>query len=127
MNVTIYPHPLKGTLKTISSKSLSHRYIIAASLAFGVSQIHEVLDSDDLVATRNALSHFGVTFEKDKVIGGLKTYDHMSIDCHESGSTLRFMIPLSMLSHDEVTFTGHGRLPYRPLSVYKDLFSKAPL
>jgi len=127
MNVTIYPHPLRGTLKTIASKSLSHRYIIASSLAHGISHIHEVLDSEDLVATRKALSHFGVTFENDKVFGGFKTYDQMNIDCHESGSTLRFMIPLAMLSHGEVTFTGQGRLPYRPLNIYKTLFSKAPL
>ena len=122
MNVTIYPHPLKGTLTTISSKSLSHRYLIASSLANGRSRVDNILDSDDLMATRSALSHFGITFDRHFVHGGLKTYDKKIIDCYESGSTLRFMIPLAMLFQEDITLTGRGRLPKRPLGVYKDLF-----
>ncbi len=127
MNVTIDPKPLKGNLSVISSKSLSHRYVIASSLAHGVSKVHHVLASDDLVATKDALSHFGISFDGDVIHGGLKDYDHEVIDCHESGSTLRFLIPLAMLFEQKMTFTGQGRLPLRPLDVYKDVFIKKNL
>lgn len=123
MNVTIEPRELTGTVSVISSKSLSHRYIIASSLAQGVSKIHHVLDSDDLDATKEALTHFGTLFQGDEVIGRDFSYDGKDIDCKESGSTLRFMIPIAMLQNQEVRMTGQGRLPYRPLDIYQELFS----
>jgi 3-phosphoshikimate 1-carboxyvinyltransferase len=122
MNVFIEPKPLSGHVEVISSKSLSHRFVIAAGLAHGTSILHHVLDSDDLDATKAALAHFGVTFEGQRVSSNGFHYDFKPIDCHESGSTLRFMIPIAMLQDQEVTFTGKGRLPERPLTVYKDLF-----
>ncbi len=127
MNVTIDPKPLKGNLSVISSKSLSHRYVIASSLADGLSRVHHVLASEDLVATKEALSHFGISFDGDFIYGGLKEYDQKVIDCHESGSTLRFLIPLAMLFEEKITFIGQGRLPLRPLDVYKDVFLKKHL
>ena len=122
MSVLIEPKPLSGHVEVISSKSLSHRYVIAAGLAEGTSILHHVLDSDDLDATKAALSHFGVRFDGQIVRSNGFHYDFKPIDCHESGSTLRFMIPIAMLQDQEVTFTGKGRLPERPLTVYKDLF-----
>lgn len=127
MNVIIHPTPLRGNLSVISSKSLSHRYVIASSLAKGTSHVHHVLDSEDLVATKNALSHFGISFDGNRIDGGIKAFDQKEIDCHESGSTLRFMIPLAMLYDEDVIFTGHGRLPFRPLDVYKEVFAKQKL
>lgn len=122
MNVKVVPRKLSGKVDVISSKSLSHRYVIASGLAQGISTIHHVLDSDDLDATKEALSHFGVTFHSNQIIGHPFVYDGQPIDCKESGSTLRFMIPLAMLQNEEVTFTGKGRLPDRPLGVYEDIF-----
>ncbi|MDO9628531.1 MAG: 3-phosphoshikimate 1-carboxyvinyltransferase [Acholeplasmataceae bacterium] len=127
MKITINPTKLKGMLQVVSSKSLSHRYIIAAGLANGTSIIKNALESDDLTATRNALQSLGVAFDQNKVIGSeLKVVQNI-IDCMESGSTLRFMIPISMLLRDEITFIGQGRLPLRPLDVYFDIFNQKHL
>lgn len=122
MNITIEPKKLKGNVKVISSKSLSHRYVIASGLAQGVSVIKNVLLSDDLTYTKRALSSFGVQFDGDNVKGSLLHYDGKEIDCGESGSTLRFMIPIAMMQNQEVRFTGKGKLPVRPLDVYRELF-----
>lgn len=124
MNMTIIPGKLSGKISVISSKSLSHRYIIAAGLADGTSEIDNVLDSEDLTATREALAALGVKFEKNKVIGGVVKAQRQVIDAHESGSTLRFMIPIAMLQKEKIMFTGSGRLPKRTLDVYFDVFKQ---
>jgi len=124
MNMTIIPGKLSGKISVISSKSLSHRYVIAAGLADGTSEIDNVLDSEDLTATREALSALGVKFEGNKVIGGVVRAQRQVIDAHESGSTLRFMIPIAMLQKEKIMFTGSGRLPKRTLDVYFDVFKQ---
>lgn len=124
MNMTIIPGKLSGKISVISSKSLSHRYIIAAGLADGTSEIDNVLDSEDLTATREALAALGVKFEENKVIGGVVKAQRQVIDAHESGSTLRFMIPIAMLQKEKIMFTGSGRLPKRTLDVYFDVFKQ---
>lgn len=113
-----------------SSKSISHRALIAAALASGTSKLYGISKSKDIEATINVLQHLGVHFEmKDDVIvvegcGGNLHYDQAVLDCNESGSTLRFMIPIVALLCDQVTFTGHGRLMQRPQSVYEKLFKE---
>jgi 3-phosphoshikimate 1-carboxyvinyltransferase len=124
MNLTITPKPLTGTVSVVSSKSLSHRYVIAAGLALGKSVITNVLQSDDLDATKLALSKLGVTFKGVEIIGTKPTLLSPVIDCHESGSTLRFMIPIACLQNKKVRFIGSGRLQDRPLDVYFDLFNE---
>lgn len=124
MNITIVPKPLSGIVNVVSSKSLSHRYVIGAGLAKGTSIIENVLQSDDLDATKLALSCFGVTFEDQKIHGAKLKVVRDVIDCKESGSTLRFMIPIVMTQKDSVTFIGRGRLPQRPLDVYAHIFPK---
>ncbi len=124
MNVTITPRPLSGTLKVISSKSLSHRYVIASGLAKGKSTITNVLDSDDLTATKHVLTQLGTRFEDDHIIGSELKLNQKELDCNESGSTLRFMIPIAMCQKEAVTWTGKGRLKDRPLDVYLDLFDQ---
>jgi 3-phosphoshikimate 1-carboxyvinyltransferase len=124
MNITITPSPLSGTLKVISSKSLSHRYVIASGLAKGKSTITNVLDSDDLSATKHVLSQLGTRFEGDHIIGSELKLNQKELDCNESGSTLRFMIPIVMLQKEVVTWTGKGRLKERPLDVYINLFEQ---
>jgi 3-phosphoshikimate 1-carboxyvinyltransferase len=124
MNITIIPKPLTGKLDVVSSKSLSHRYLIAAGLAQGKSKIHNLLESDDLVATKEALKAFNVLIDNHVITGQefKKTTD--VIDCKESGSTLRFMIPIAMLQREIITFVGSGKLPNRPLDVYFDVFDQ---
>ncbi len=113
-----------------SSKSLSHRALITAALAKGISYIHGVSSSKDIQATISVLEHLGVVFEqKDNTIivhgnGGKLQYDQEILDCNESGSTLRFMIPLAALCNELISFTGHGRLMERPQSVYESLFEE---
>jgi 3-phosphoshikimate 1-carboxyvinyltransferase len=125
--MTIQPTKLTGTLQVVSSKSLSHRYMIAAGLAKGTSIIKNVLDSDDLTATKNALTSLGVVFDQNRVTGGELKVNQFEIDCNESGSTLRFMITVAMLLRQEIKFIGHGRLPLRPLDVYFDIFNQKHL
>ena len=116
-----------------SSKSLSHRALITASLADGDSLIHGISESKDTEATMNVLSHLGVQFERIHEgilvhgIGGKFAYDGAVMDCNESGSTLRFLIPLVALLEKKATFTGHGRLMERPQSVYEELFKQKNL
>lgn len=122
MNVTIKPSKLNGNVGVVSSKSLSHRYVIAAGLAKGISNVYNVLDSEDLDATKKALEGLNVEFKDEKVIAsGFKVVSN-DVYCKESGSTLRFMIPIYMLQKDKVIFHGEGRLVDRPIGVYESLF-----
>jgi 3-phosphoshikimate 1-carboxyvinyltransferase len=122
MNVTIKPSKLNGNVGVVSSKSLSHRYVIAAGLAKGISNVYNVLDSEDLAATKKALEGLNVEFKDEKVIAsGFKVVSN-DVYCKESGSTLRFMIPIYMLQKDKVVFHGEGRLVDRPIGVYESLF-----
>lgn len=128
----------KGKTKPVeirvpSSKSLSQRALIAAALAEGVSTIHYCGHSEDINATMRALEKCGARFEEKgthlRVYGiGRKTIRaNGTIDCAESGTTLRFLIPLLALGDETVTFEGHGRLMQRPQSVYEEIFAKQEL
>ena len=115
-----------------SSKSLSHRALITAALATGVSKIDDVAISKDIEATMRAMSALGASFTVNgntitaKGAGSLLKSDGV-VDCGESGSTLRFLIPLFALLEKETVFTGHGKLMERPQSVYEELFEKQGL
>lgn len=122
MHVTIMPQPLSGTLDVISSKSMSHRCLIAAGLADGTSHITHVLTSDDIIATKAALRAFGVSFEGDDIIGGQRKIIEKDVNVKESGSTLRFMIPIYLLDDHDIVIHGEGRLAKRPLDDYQRLF-----
>lgn len=128
MIARIYPGiTAGGEVSLPASKSLSHRAILAASLANGVSVLHHSGTNKDILATRKAMEHFGVRFEEvgnDLYVygNGKLQYDGEVIDCNESGSTLRFLIPLAALQEKTVVFTGHGRLMERPQTVYEQLF-----
>ena len=123
MNIKINPKPLSGTLDVIASKSLSHRYLIAAGLADGTSEIKNVLQANDLDATKDALRAFCVTFDGNRVIGGKRLIAEKTVQVKESGSTLRFMIPIYLLDNHEITIEGEGRLSQRPLKAYEDIFA----
>ena len=113
MNLTITPARLSGCVTPPPSKSLSHRLLIAAALAGEGSVIHDPADSQDIRATRRCLSELTTS-------GSFLPH----FDCGESGSTLRFLIPLALALRGGGVFTGHGRLMERPQQPYFDIFDE---
>ncbi len=111
-----------------ASKSLSHRALICAALACGQSHIRNLAINEDIRATIAALIEAGVQIQEgdDQVIirsdGSLSGYAGQIIDCGQSGSTLRFLIPLLAATGKTCRFRGQGRLMERPLTVYQPLF-----
>ncbi|MCK9478995.1 MAG: 3-phosphoshikimate 1-carboxyvinyltransferase [Firmicutes bacterium] len=129
-SVTITPSKLNGSVMLPPSKSLLHRAIICAALSDGISEIDNVEISEDISVTIKAMEALGADIKlngkKLTVHGGntLKTDSPTTIDCGESGSTLRFLIPLALHCNSKITFTGKGRLPDRPLSSFYTLFDR---
>lgn len=128
-SVKITPKKLSGSVTIPPSKSLSHRAIICASLANGESTVENLIFSKDIIATSKAMESLGVQLNmKDSsidIVGREKLkLINSEIDCNESGSTLRFMIPIALLTSEEVTFKGRGRLTTRPLTTYYNIFDK---
>lgn len=122
---------LVGELSPPPSKSVLHRYIIASSLAKGVSKIENISFSEDIIATIEAMKKLGAKIEqKDNylLIDGSDTFknlnENIEIDCNESGSTLRFLFPLSIVEENKVLFKGRGKLFKRPMTPYFENFEK---
>lgn len=124
---TIYGK-LKGTVAPPASKSLTHRYLICAALADKPTVVRNFCNSLDTQATISCLRALGTEIEIDGRSLTVNPLDRGSItgkpymDCGESGSTLRFLLPLISALGCGATFNGHGRLPERPLSpLYEQL------
>ncbi|ATV69080.1 3-phosphoshikimate 1-carboxyvinyltransferase [Fusobacterium pseudoperiodonticum] len=122
---------LVGELSPPPSKSVLHRYIIASSLAKGISKIENISFSEDIIATIEAMKKLGANIEqKDNylLIDGSDTFknldENIEIDCNESGSTLRFLFPLSIVEENKVLFKGRGKLFKRPMTPYFENFEK---
>lgn len=130
MNVLISPSFAKGTINAPSSKSCAHRLLICAALSEGVSIIENIGTNDDITATAECLKAMGATVYMNGTtatvqgIGAQKKQKEISLFCNESGSTLRFLIPLSLVFSEKCVFSGNGRLMSRPQNVYKELFSE---
>lgn len=127
MNVTIKSGLAQGKVKAPPSKSMAHRYLIAAALAQGVSTVRGIEYSQDVLATLDCLKALGVEFQTAgntvTVWGGLHPPKEPLL-CRESGSTLRFFIPLCLLFGQPVTLCGSPRLMERPQTVYEELCSE---
>ena len=131
MDVTVFPGRLRGSVTPPSSKSQAHRALIAAALSGGISTISGLADSQDIQATRRCLAALGALVEELEP-GTLRVHGLGNsipqagpfpvLDCGESGSTLRFLIPVALLVQGEAAFTGRSRLMERPLAPYKELF-----
>lgn len=127
MTVTIYPSRTKGTVAAPPSKSMAHRLLIAAGLAEGESVVTGIAPSEDVLATVDCLRALGttLTYENDTVkvtgIGGKVRAKKPHLPCRECGSTLRFFVPIAMLSEEKTTFTGSEKLLSRPMAVYEEL------
>lgn len=126
MNVTIHPKKLSGEIVIPPSKSLSHRAIIAAGLASGRSVISNVLFSKDILATIDAMRSCGATIEQYEdslvIYGGKVRRLDACMNANESGSTIRFMIPIALTCQDKIVFTGENNLVHRPLEPYFEIF-----
>lgn len=117
---------LRGTVKAPPSKSESHRLLIAAGLADGTSTVRGVGGSEDINATLDCLSALGAEYSRSGDVITVKGADPKKrgsavFPCRESGSTLRFFIPIALLSGNDADFTGSERLFQRPLSVYSEI------
>ena len=133
--VKIFPTKLQGTVVAPSSKSMGHREIICAGLAAGTSIIDNISMSKDIEATMRCLKAINVAVDEiPSMIAGRKALQISgtghpmaaadSVDCGESGSTLRFFLPLGANLNCPLTFTGHGKLVSRPLQAYYDIFDE---
>jgi 3-phosphoshikimate 1-carboxyvinyltransferase len=127
--IKITPSILQGKILVPPSKSLCHRAVIAAGLSSDNCNIENVVFSEDILATCNSMRDLGVSVAKGRnnvIING-KNFSNITkneIDCAESGSTLRFLIPIALLIGSEFTFTGSGRLVARPLTPYYKIFKE---
>lgn len=133
-DLLIKPTPLKGTVKIPPSKSMAHRAVIAASLAKGESVISNIQLSDDIQATIAGMESFGAQIIVETVgdrsklkIRGIGNQENKRdtnrlIDANESGSTLRFLVPLATLFEGETRFIGRGKLGSRPMTIYEEIF-----
>ena len=139
MNKMVEPKTLSGGLRVLPSKSASHRAVMMAAMAEGKTQLEPLQLSKDISATLACAQALGLTrgaaiaesetegFVRAEIWGGGEDAKRAlrELDCGESGSTLRFFIPLALDGRGPARFVGHGRLMQRPLTVYEKLF--APL
>lgn len=120
------PCTLKGTIAAPPSKSMAHRYLIGAVLS-GEDCVLEGIDfSEDILASMDCLKALGadITMEGDRILvetGNFMQVDKPVLECRESGSTLRFFIPLVLCLGKPVIFHGSQRLMERPLEIYEEL------
>lgn len=128
MKIQIIPRRLQGVVKAPPSKSMAHRLLICGGLASGEKSIvRGVSDSEDVTATLRCLAAIGATYEKYGDVVEIVGTDIRNICptetllCNESGSTLRFFIPMCLLCNKTVSLTGTKKLLSRPLGVYETI------
>ncbi|TEB04655.1 3-phosphoshikimate 1-carboxyvinyltransferase [Pelotomaculum schinkii] len=121
MNIRITPSALRGRVEAIPSKSDAHRILIAAALADQPTVVRLGSSSRDIQATMECVRSLGAKIDHDapgflniSPVWG-NTGDFASLDCGESGATLRFLLPVAAALGVPATFSGQGRLPQRPL------------
>lgn len=148
-DVLIKPKHLKGIVKAIPSKSFLHRALICSALCRGESTISNVIFSEDIIATIEALRAIGANVEINDstlIVKGLNQHQQsingnysekdilkftkedeapIKINCNESGSTLRFLIPIITALGFKAELVGNGRLPVRPINTYYKIFEES--
>jgi len=123
-NIKILPSSLSGSITIPASKSACHRSIICAALSNGTSIIKNCGTSADIDATLSGMRALGASFQECNgylEFSGIKPPKSCTISCNESGSTLRFLLPIAAALGVNATFTGEGRLPTRPIKVLTDV------
>ena len=127
MTVEFMPSVPRGAVSAPPSKSIAHRALICGALSDRGAVIENIAPSQDVLATLDCLRALGAKTEYNNgraLVRGLDPFgipQGAVLDCRESGSTLRFLIPLCLLAGRETVFTGGKRLLSRPLGVYKDI------
>lgn len=136
MNLTITPKKLSGPVRVPASKSAAHRLLLCAAFAKGESRISNFTLSADMEATLHGMKALGAEYalEEDTLrisgSGGVwmprREHSPIALECGESGTTLRCLIPpaLAAAGGEEVCFIGHGRLMERPLGPYFQIFQE---
>ena len=133
MKIKIHKGKACGQVTAPPSKSIAHRLLIAAAMCEGESVVRRVPDCEDVLATLDCLAALGVKTERcgeDVRICGVNLRRASARDvlpCRESGSTMRFMIPLALLSGNTARFTGRGGLLTRPMTIYEEIAEKHSL
>ena len=127
MTVTVRPSRARGATVAPPSKSMAHRLLLLAALSDGVSIVHRLSDCEDVRATLDCIAAMGIRYQLDGDTATVYGRDvrsltpHAPLSCRESGSTLRFLLPLGWLMSGETTFTGAPSLLSRPMDVYETL------
>lgn len=127
MKIEITKGVARGNISAPPSKSMAHRLLICAAMCEGVSTVRGISTCEDVLATLDCLGALGVRCEQegdDVVVCGKKPQDMRPsepLKCRESGSTLRFMIPIAMRSEQTAVFYGAKSLMSRPMSVYENM------
>lgn len=131
MKVKVTPSKVHGNVKIPASKSMAHRALICASLSDGTSIVSNVTNSKDIEATVGCMKALGAIIKQIdettyEVTGTnlFKQEGNITCNANESGSTLRFLIPLAACTSAKVKFLGQGRLLQRPMDVYENEFKK---
>ena len=127
MDAIFGPSHLHGVIAAPASKSEAHRRMICAGLSAEEVTLTGYMASADMAATKRCLTALGATVREEGDVltvrgGAMKPGLMPVLDCGESGSTLRFFVPLAMTIAGGGTFRMHGRLGSRPMDVYRDLF-----
>ncbi len=127
MRVVISPARGAGIINAPPSKSVAHRLLICAALSDGVSVIHGISECEDVAATLDCMAALGIKSEKrgDSVtVWGVNPREIMPVSvlpCRESGSTLRFFIPIALICGKCVMLSGAESLLSRPMTVYENM------
>ncbi len=142
MDIKVYPGKLTGAVQAPPSKSLAHRALICAALSDGESRIRGISGSKDMDATIGCIRALGARVERAGTecrIRGIfadaqdpsgngerpaAAKEEPVLDCIESGSTLRFLLPVAAALGAESSFTGRGKLPERPMTPLADEMKK---
>ena len=129
-DVKFSPFVPKGTVNVPPSKSDVHRAIICAAMANGVSRISPVALSNDIKATIGCIKALGADAVLENnvlTVDGTNMYKNKTalLDCGESGSTLRFFIPIAAVGNINAIFVGKGKLPQRPIGIFTEALPKA--
>ena len=129
-DVKFSPFVPKGTVNVPPSKSDVHRAIICAAMANGVSRISPVALSNDIKATIGCIKALGADAVLENnvlTVDGTNMYKSKTalLDCGESGSTLRFFIPIAAVGNINAIFVGKGKLPQRPIGIFTEALPKA--
>lgn len=128
MDILIKPSRLKGSISVIPSKSYAHRALIAAALADAPCEINTGLFSEDIKATVSCISSLGaeVDVKADSLtVSPIKEKkDFALLDCNESGTTARLLLPVASVTAKKAELTGRGRLPERPMDELVEVLKK---